>query len=69
MTSLEIGAGIAMIFLATGIAVGVLIVTVLPQLRYYRHARRYLDDRTREELPPPDDEGWPPRWPDRREGS
>ena len=69
MTSLEIGAAIAMIFLATGIAVGVLIVTVLPQLRYYRHTRRYLDDRMREELPHRDDEGWPPRWPDRREGS
>lgn len=69
MTSLEIGAAIAMIFLATGIAVGVLIVTVLPQLRYYRHARRYLDDRMREELPSSDDEDWQSRWPYRREGS
>ncbi len=63
MTSLEIGAGIAMVFLAIGITVGVLIVIVLPQLRYYRHARRYLDDRRREELPPYDDGERPPRWP------
>jgi len=65
MTAFEIGVVIALIFLAIGIAVGVLIVVVLPQLRYYRHARRYLDDRMREELPPRDDDDWPPRWPGR----
>jgi hypothetical protein len=64
MTSLEIGAAIALTFLAIGIAVGVLIVVVLPQLRYYRRARRYMDERAREELPPRDD-NWPPRWPGR----
>jgi hypothetical protein len=63
MTAFEIGVVIALIFLAIGIAVGVLIVVVLPQLRYYRHARRYLDDRVREQLPPRDDDDWPPRWP------
>ena len=65
MTSLEIGAAIALTFLAIGIGVGVLIVVVLPQLRYYRRARRYMDDRVREELPPHEDDDWPPRWPGR----
>ena len=63
MTSFEIGAAIAMIFLAAGIGVGVLLVTVLPQLRYYRYARRYLDDRMREELPHRDGDEQSPRWP------
>lgn len=63
MTSLEIGAAIAMTFLGAGIVVGVLIVIVLPQLRYYRHARRFLDDRMREELPPFDDDEQRRRWP------
>jgi hypothetical protein len=65
MTSLEIGAAIAAIFLGIGIVVGVLIVIVLPQLRHYHHARRYLDDRMREELPSHDGGAWPPRWPGR----
>jgi hypothetical protein len=42
--------------------VGVLIVIALPQIRYYRHARRYLDDRSREELPPPPQEDERPPW-------
>jgi hypothetical protein len=69
MTDFEIGAVIAVIFLAVGIVVGVLIIVTLPQIRYYRHARRYLDDRMREELLSPDDEDWQSRWPYRREGS
>lgn len=66
MTAFEIGAVLALIFLATGIVVGVLIVIALPQIRYYRVARsRYLDDRRREELPPPgEDDDKPPWWQD-----
>jgi hypothetical protein len=63
MTDFEIGALIVAVSLAIGITVGVLIVIALPQLRYYRRARRYLDDRRREELPPYDDGEQPPRWP------
>jgi hypothetical protein len=62
MTDFEVGAVIAMIFLVFGIVVGVLIVIALPQIRYYRHARRYLDDRSREELPPPPQEDERPPW-------
>jgi hypothetical protein len=65
MTYFEIGAVFALIFLVTGIVVGVLIVIALPQIRYYRVARRYLDDRSREELPPSgEDDEKPPWWQD-----
>jgi hypothetical protein len=65
MTDFEIGAVIAVIFLAVGIVVGVLIIVTLPQIRYYRVTLRYMDDRAREALPPPrgDDER-PPWWQD-----
>jgi hypothetical protein len=62
MTDFEVGVVIAMIFLVFGIVVGVLIVISLPQIRYYRRARRYLDDRSREELAPPREEDERPPW-------
>jgi hypothetical protein len=62
MTSFEIKALVVMIFLALGIAVGVLIVIALPQIRYYRNARRYLHHGGWEELPPPEGEDRPPWW-------
>jgi hypothetical protein len=63
MTAFEVGAAIVAVSLAIGIVVGVLIVIALPQIRYYRRARRYLDHGGWEELPPPEDNGNPPHWP------
>ena len=53
MTAFEIGAAIVAVSLAIGIVVGVLVVIALPQIRYYRRARRYLDHGGWEDLPPP----------------
>jgi hypothetical protein len=65
MTGFEIGAAIVVIALAIGIAVGILIVIALPQIRYYRNARRYLDRGGWEELPPPPPgDAKPPWWQD-----
>jgi hypothetical protein len=64
MTYFEIGAAIVAVSLAIGITVGVLIVIALPQIRYYRRARRYLDHSGREELPPREDDEKPPWWQD-----
>ena len=64
MTDFELKAIIVVIFLAAGIAVGVLIVVALPQIRFYRRARHYLDYRTRELPPPPEDQEKPPWWQD-----
>jgi hypothetical protein len=63
MTGFEIGAVIAVIFLSVGIGAGVLLVVALPQIRFYRYARRYLDDHMREELPAHEDDEHSPRWP------
>ena len=64
MTDFEIGALIVAIALAIGITVGVLIVIALPQIRYYKKARRYLDHGGWEELPPREDDEKPPWWQD-----
>lgn len=62
MTSFELEALIVMTFIAIGIAVGVLIVIALPQIRYYRNARRYVERGGREELPPPPEDEEKPPW-------
>jgi hypothetical protein len=65
MTSFEMKVLVVTMFLAIGIAVGMLIVIALPQIRYYRRARRYMDRGGWEQLPPRDydEENRPPRWP------
>lgn len=64
MTAFEVGAVIVGISLAVGIAVGVLIVIALPQIRYYRNARRHLYRTRREEVPQREDDERPPWWQD-----
>lgn len=64
MTPFETGAVIVAVFLAIGITVGVLIVVALPQVRYYRNARRYMNGGDWEEPPSLDEDGNPPRWPE-----
>jgi hypothetical protein len=64
MTAFEIGAAIVAVSLTIGMVLGVLIVIALPQIRYYRKARRYLDHGGWEELPPREDDEKPPWWQD-----
>ncbi len=64
MTVFEIWAAIIAVSLTIGVVLGVLIVIALPQIRYYRNARRYLDHGGWDELPPPEDDEKPPWWQD-----
>jgi hypothetical protein len=63
VTGFELVAGVIGIFFIAGIAMGVLIVMVLPR----RRGRRYMNGGNWRELPrPPDgDDEKPPRWPPR----
>jgi hypothetical protein len=64
MTNFEVGAVIILVCLVIGIVIGVLIVIALPQIRYYRNARRYLERCGREGPPPPEGDEKPPWWQD-----
>ncbi len=65
MTGFELIAGIIGIFFIVGIAVGVLLVVALPQLRRRRSGVRYLKGGDWQEPPSlgRDDDDKPPRWP------
>jgi hypothetical protein len=73
MSGFELVAGVIGIFFVVGIAVGVLVVIALPQLRRGRRGRRYMNDSRRYmsgggwQEPPArrDDDERPPRWPGR----
>lgn len=64
MSTFEIGAIIVFAFLMIGVAVGVLAVMALPQIRYYRKARKYLEGGDWQEPPNPGEDEGPPRWPE-----
>jgi hypothetical protein len=72
MSGFELVAGVIGIFFVVGIAVGVLVVIALPQLRpgrrrrYVNDGRRYMNRGGWQEPPAGrDDDGKPPRWPGR----
>jgi hypothetical protein len=68
MSGFELVAGVIGIFFAVGIAVGVLVVIALPQLRRSRRGRRYMNGGGWQEPPRPPaprDDDKPPRWPGR----
>ena len=64
MSGFELVAGVIGIFFVTGLAMGVLIVAVLPRwLGRRRAGRRYLNGGGWREPPRRDDDERPPRWP------
>ncbi len=63
MSGFALVAGVIGIFFAVGIAVGVLIVIALPQLRRRRYRQRYMDGGSWQEPPAIDEDEGPPRWP------
>jgi hypothetical protein len=66
MSGFELVASVIGIFFVVGIAVGVLLVVGLPQIRHYRRMRKYVKD-SHWHLPPAfDDDSRPPPWPGRR---
>lgn len=68
MTGFGLVAAVIGIFFAVGIAVGVLLVIALPQLRRYRQARKYMNGADLKEQPALDEDEGPPRWPGGRRG-
>ena len=66
MSGFELVAGVIAIFFVTGLAMGVLIVAVLPRwLGRRRTGRRYMNGGDWREPPRRDNDEQPPRWPGR----
>ena len=66
MNGFALVAGVIGVFFAVGIIVGVLIVIALPQIRHYRHMRKYMKDGHWREPSTRENDSRPPRWPGRR---
>jgi hypothetical protein len=63
MSGFELVVGVIGIFFTVGIAVGVLLVTALPQFRRRRNTRIYADGGERQRPPALGEDDKSPRWP------